>query len=172
MRLKKLDRWVSLLTNVGVLIGIVLLIFELNQNTQLMRAEISSVRAEAKAGRQMMLANSGDISRIVQTAFAAGFPAIPNAISVLTPEDRFRYGIFLQGIKEAMQNWHYQCQQELLDEEVCETAYEAEIITFLPMLSAMNIDFTNSRPSFVTEVRRIAAKTGLPAPNEDGTWNQ
>ncbi len=58
MNTDRVNDWLSLLTNVGVLIGIVLLIIELNQNTELARVEMHAMRAEAKAERQMNLANS------------------------------------------------------------------------------------------------------------------
>ena len=139
MNIDRLDRWLSLATNAGVLIGIALLIIELNQNTDLMRAEIHTMRAIAKTDRQMTLANSGEISRIAQTAFAAGFPADPAALSVLTGEERFRYAVFLQGMKEALSNWHYQCQQGLLDDELCRTGYESEVRVTMANLKGMNI---------------------------------
>ena len=53
MDIEKTNHWLTLVTNVGVLIGIGLLVYELNQNTNLMRAEMHAMRAEAKATRQM-----------------------------------------------------------------------------------------------------------------------
>jgi len=170
MNLEKVDRWISLATNAGVLIGIGLLVVELKQNTELARAEIHTMRAIAKTDRQMNLANTGEIARISQTAFAAGFPDDPQALSALAPEDRFRFNIFLQGVKEAVANWHFQCQQELLDDELCKAGYESEVKSFLPILKGMNVGLQNMRPSFIADVRRIAEAANLPMPNEDGSW--
>ena len=170
MNLDRLDKWMSVATNAGVLIGIALLIIELNQNTDLMRAEIHSMRAIAKTERQMFLANSGEMSRIAQTAAAAGFPGDPDALSVLTAEERYRYAVFMQGMKESFSNWHYQCQQGLLDDELCETGYRVDVRSLLPTLRAMNIDLKNTRASFVADLREIAQEEGLPIPNEDGSW--
>lgn len=170
MNLDRLDKWVSVATNIGVLIGIVLLIFELNQNTALMRAEISSMRAIAKTDRQMYLANSGDIARIAQTAFSNGFPNKPDALTALTPEERFRYGIFLIGLKEALTNWHYQCQEDLLDQEYCRTTFRNDVANALPIFKGMNISLAGSSQRFIEDVRAYATEAGLPVPNEDGTW--
>ena len=170
MNTDQINGWLSLLTNVGVLIGIVLLVLELNQNEELTRAQIHAMRAEAKAERQMTLANSGEISRIAQTAFAAGFPANPDGLAALTAEDRFRFAGFLQGLKEAVGNWHYQCQQGLLDDELCQSSYRAEVRQLVSMLHGMDIGLSNMRASFVADVRKIANEEGLPVPNEDGTW--
>ena len=170
MNLDRLDKWVSIATNIGVLLGILLLIFELNQNTALMRAEIHAMRAIAKTERQMFLANSGEIATIASKAFAAGFPGDENAFDVLSPEERFRYAVFMQGMKESFGNWHYQCEQGLLDEDYCTSAFVAEVRSLLPILHGMRIALTNMRPSFIADIRDIAAQQGLPVPNEDGTW--
>ena len=170
MNLERADKWISMATNIGVLAGIVLLVFELNQNTDLMRAEIHAMRAIAKTERQMFLANSGEVASIASKVFAGGFPADVNALEVLSAEERFRYLVFLEGLKESFGNWHYQCEQDLLDEEYCATAFAVEVRTLLPQLHGMKINLTNMRPSFIADIREIAAAQELPAPNEDGTW--
>ncbi|MEJ2330124.1 MAG: hypothetical protein P8Z33_09710 [Gammaproteobacteria bacterium] len=170
MTAEEINRWLSTLTNVGVLIGVVLLVIELDQNAELTRAEIHSIRAQASAERQMNLANSGEISRIFQKAFAAGFPAHPAALDVLTDEDRFRARLFIGGMKEAVANWHFQCQRGMLDKELCEASYEAQVKRLVPLLHGMNIGLGDMRRSFVADVRRIARAEGLPVPNEDGSW--
>lgn len=170
MTTDEINKWLSLLTNVGVLIGIALLVWELNQNTELARAEMHAIRADAKADRQMSLANSGEISRIAQTAFAAGFPGNPESLAALTDEDRFRFAGFLEGLKEAVANWHYLCQQDMLDDELCRSGYRSEVKRIVPMMHAMRVTFTNMRESFVADVRNIASEEGLPVPNKDGSW--
>jgi len=170
MDFDQINKWLTLLTNVGVLIGIALLVLELNQNAELTRAEMHALRADAKAERQMNLANSGEISRIAQTAFAAGFPIDPKSLDALSAEDRFRFAGFAEGLKEAVGNWHYLCQQEMLDAELCQTSYRNEVRRLIPVMHGLNIGFSNMRMSFVADVRNIATEEGLPVPNEDGTW--
>jgi len=170
MNADKVNQWLSLLTNIGVLIGIGLLVFEINQNADLMRAEMHAMRAEAKATRQMEMANSGEMVRVMSAANAAGFPRNPEALDALTPEDRLRYASFVAGLTETVQNWHYQCQQDLLDEELCRASYEPMAKGLLVSAHAMGADFTTNRPSFVSDLRRLAKDAGLPVPNEDGSW--
>jgi len=170
MNTDQINKWLTLMTNVGVLIGIALLILELNQNTELARAEMHAMRADAKAERQMNLANSGEISRIAQSAFAAGFPANSKSLDALSAEDRFRFAGFLEGLKEAVGNWHYLCQRNMLDAELCSSGYRNEVRNLVPLLHGMNVGFSNMRESFVADVRKIANEEGLPVPNEDGSW--
>ena len=172
MDIEKTNHWLTLVTNVGVLIGIALLVYELNQNTNLMRAEMHAMRAEAKATRQMEQANSGEITRIMFEARSGGFPQNSEALDVLTPLDRFRYATFTGGLAETVQNWHYQCQEELLDDELCQSGYESMAISLLRTSRGLGIDFTANRPSFVADLRRLGKEAGIPVPDEDGRWPQ
>jgi hypothetical protein len=168
--MEKLNQWLTPLTNVGVLVGIALLIYELNQNTALTRAEIHEIRAEAKTERQMYLANDGRIASIAAKLFQAGFPQDRDAMAALSYEERFRYGIFIEGLKEAVANWFFQCQLELLDEELCAAGYPAEARSLVIQAHAAGIDLTNMRDSFIADLRRLAEQEDLPMLNEDGTW--
>ena len=170
MDIEKVNHWLTLITNVGVLVGIALLIFELNQNSSLMRAEMHAIRAEAKATRQIEQANSGELIRIMYQAYSAGFPGNPAGLDVLSGEDQFRFGTFVAGLSEVVQNWHFQCQQGLLDEEICGAGYESQVKSLVSMSRGLGIGFTSSRPSFIADVRRIAAEASLPVPDEDGRW--
>ena len=170
MNIEKANHWITLITNVGVLIGIALLVLELNQNSSLMRAEMHAMRAEAKATRQIDQANSGEMIRIMYQAYAAGFPRDPAGLEALSGEDRFRFVAFLGGLNEVVQNWHFQCQEGLLDEEICGAGYESQVRGLVSMSHGLGLGFTSNRPSFIADVRRIAADAGLPVPDEDGRW--
>ena len=172
MDIEKTNHWLTLVTNVGVLIGIALLVYELNQNTNLMRAEMHAMRAEAKATRQMEQANSGEITRIMFEARSGGFPQNSEALDVLTPLDRFRLATFTGGLAETVQNWHYQCQEELLDDELCQSGYESMARSLLRTSRGLGIDFTANRPSFVADLRRLGKEAGIPVPDGDGRWPQ
>ena len=170
MDIEKANHWLTLITNVGVLIGIALLVFELNQNSNLMRAEMHAVRAEAKASRQIDQANSGEMIRIMYQAYAAGFPQDPAGLETLSGVDQFRFATFVTGLNEVVQNWHYQCQEGLLDEEICAAGYESQVRGLVSLSHGLGVGFTTNRPSFIADVRRIAADAGLPVPDEHGRW--
>jgi hypothetical protein len=165
-----ITEWLSVLTNLGVLIGVALLVVELNQNAELMRAEIHALRAEAKVDRQMSMANSGEMVRIMQLAYSAGFPTDSQGLNVLNAEERFRLAAFIAGLKEAVGNWHYQCQKGMLDDELCRSGYRAQVRNLTLMSHAMSIELTDVRESFLADIRKIASEEGLPIPNEDGSW--
>lgn len=170
MDLEKTNQWLTVLTNIGVLVGIFLLVAELNQNRELMRAQMHANRAEAKATRQIEQANSGEMLRIMYAANAAGFPNDPNALGELSGEDVFRFQAFVAGLNEIVQNWYFQCAQGLLDPGLCGTGYESQVRSLVGMSYPLGADFRNNMPGFIADVRRIATEAGLRVPEPDGTW--
>jgi hypothetical protein len=170
MDLEKTSQWLTILTNIGVLAGILLLVVELNQNRELMLAQMHASRAEAKATRQIEQANSGEMIRIMYAAYAAGFPSDPKALDQLSGEDVFRFQAFAAGLNEVVQNWHFQCRQGLLDPGLCGTGYESQLRNLIVMSRALGADFRNNMQTFIDDARRVASEADLPVPNEDGTW--
>ena len=59
MQSNKLDRWLTIGTNLSVLIGIILLIVEINQNNELVRVQIEQTRSDTYVAWQREVA-SGD----------------------------------------------------------------------------------------------------------------
>ena len=64
--MKKIDlgQALTILANVGVLIGILLLVFELSQNRQMMRAQTRNAIAETLINLRFNEANSAELNRI------------------------------------------------------------------------------------------------------------
>ena len=58
------NRWLTLGANIGVLIGIFLLVYELNQNSTLMQAQISSERSNHAIALNMSAAESTELSQV------------------------------------------------------------------------------------------------------------
>ncbi len=103
----RLNRWLTLGANVGVLIGIVLLIIELDQNRDMMRAQI---RNELARGIQELLgfavANQ-DLADLIVRA---------NTGESLSPAESMRVEYWEQLIFRYWENVHYQYRQGLYDE--------------------------------------------------------
>ncbi|HUF73497.1 MAG TPA: hypothetical protein VMR74_11420 [Gammaproteobacteria bacterium] len=75
--MKKIDlgQTINTLANLGVLIGLVLLLVQLNQNNELMRAEAQNIVAEERVSRGLAVANSGEIAAIVAKLGGTDFTA-------------------------------------------------------------------------------------------------
>ena len=64
MNLERINQLLTLLANIGVMVGIIFLIIELNQNTQALR--VNAIQNSTEVARQMvqMLAQDADVVRI------------------------------------------------------------------------------------------------------------
>jgi hypothetical protein len=64
MNLERINQLLTLLANIGVMVGIIFLIMELNQNTQALRA--NAIQNSTEVARQMvqMVAQDADVVRI------------------------------------------------------------------------------------------------------------
>ena len=66
MKSEKLNSWLSLGANLGVVFGLVLLIVEIGQNTEMMQAQINQMRADSAMNYQYAYFNSDYLPAIRQ----------------------------------------------------------------------------------------------------------
>jgi hypothetical protein len=64
MKIERVNQWLTLLANFGVMIGIIFLILELNQNTQALRANAIQNSTELAREQVMMFSQDADVVRI------------------------------------------------------------------------------------------------------------
>ena len=100
MNAEKLNAWLSLGANVGVVIGLVLLIFEISQNTEMMQAQINQSRTDTALSEQQAVYTSDHV------------PAMLVKISrgeELSDEDLIRYERFFRAFNRNQDNnlWQY-----------------------------------------------------------------
>jgi len=103
----KLTRWLSLGANLGVLAGIILLVVELDQNREMMRAQI---RHELSMGIVDLLqtpANNEQLARVLYRAHAG---------EELTAEEQFQFELRTNALFRYWEDVHYQYRVGLYDE--------------------------------------------------------
>ena len=104
-----LNSWLTLMANVGVLVGIVFLALEIQQNTEMMRAQTRDSITE----KQMMLSEWIGTNEYAAKIMAEGFPGN------LDPDsNRYTSFVFLVGgIWREWENSLYQYRMGLFSEE-------------------------------------------------------
>ncbi len=120
----KANRWLTLGANIGVLIGIILILIELNQNADLMQAQIAQSRADNRVALYREQMNSDYWPAIyVKRATAS---SSDEWIDSLTPEEyqRVRWYTLLE-IND-LRTQFLQYQQGYLDKQLFDTAVEAQ----------------------------------------------
>jgi hypothetical protein len=103
-----LNRWLTLAANLGVLVGIILLLVELDQNATMMEAQISNERSSQGIDIFMAMADSAELSQIDATLRDSGFPDDTVALEQLTPGQYRQYSWYLRAERFRLENLLYQ----------------------------------------------------------------
>ena len=72
MSLDKFNRWITVSANIGIVIGLALLIFEIKQNSELVRAQIHQSRTDAYVSNSIAFADSELLLPAYNKVLAAG----------------------------------------------------------------------------------------------------
>ena len=169
----KFNRWLTLTANLGILIGLVLLIVEIRQNTDLVRAQIAMDRTTSSIETLINVANSGAIAPINAGLHAdvAGFPMVLGWRGKLTQEEGQRYRWWLQARLYEFNNDWFQCTEGLVPAETCERELSNRMLRSIHRFYEFRIDFRRYPQSFIKEMQEIARQEDLPKINDDGTWD-
>jgi hypothetical protein len=168
---EKLKSWLALGANFGVLIGLVVLIFEIDQNTDMMRAQMhDSFTASTENVRTQIFA--ADLNKVrVRLIEADLFPVRREFIDELSVFEKLVLSDWFAVILAGNANNYYQCQEGFLDSEVCEATFNSVNEFLILGMHALDRDMRGHRSSFIAEMRRFAEEAGLPVIGEDGTWD-
>jgi hypothetical protein len=106
--MKKFDfgQIIGVLANVGALVGLLLLVYELNQNRQLTQAQIRHELAMGIVQQVGIVANNGQLASVLRRGSSG---------EELTPDERIQFNTFYNGILRYWEDVHYQYRQGLYD---------------------------------------------------------
>jgi hypothetical protein len=105
----KVNKWLTILANTGVVVGLVLLIIEIRQNTEMMRAQINQSRTEAAQSEQQAMFNSDYMPAIL---------AKHRKGEKLSDEEILRVRAYMRGFNRNMNNQLWQYNQGLPGENI------------------------------------------------------
>ena len=117
MNADSLNRWLTLSANTGVVIGLILLLVELDQNSDLVRAQIHQARSDVHIANKLEHAESEFLLPAMLNFEAAGGFADMTAMDDLSPTEARRTKEFFAARHQDYHNLFYQYQQGYLDEE-------------------------------------------------------
>lgn len=106
MNNNRLAGWLTLGANVAVLIGIVLIVVELDQNRDSMRAQTRNDLSNSIVQLMSMIASDGELASIRRRADAG---------EELSTDDEYRYTHLTIATLRYWENVHYQYRQGLYD---------------------------------------------------------
>lgn len=159
---------------IAIIAGLLLVAYELRQNSQLMRAQISMDRASMAVESWTAVANGGEIARIQAKLKQEvdGYPFEVGMSDVLTPEEYERYRMWaIVRSNEIMNDW-FQCSEGYVDEESCQRHVMTRMHLNMVRAYEFGIDYSRWPVDAVRELQPYTEEYGLPDLNDDGTWKQ
>lgn len=155
-----------------MVIGLILLVYEVRQNTNLTRAQMSMERTIATTQILADMANGGDLIPIDAKLRGRidGFPQALGWSEILTVEERRRYEFWMLLRLVEMNNDWFQCAEGLMPPDVCQRDVRANMRQTLRRFYELDISFTRSDPTFITAMQEYAHELGLPDVGDDGSW--
>ena len=158
---EKVNRWLTLGANLGVLGGIILILMGLNQNADLMKAQMTQARADNILEYYRERQHSDHWPKIAAKRRSAA--SIEEYVSSLTPEEyeRARYGLLSQ--IHDIRTQFVQYKAGYLDERIWETSTKGQIVR----LASIWPYFFDSTPDYVDlefagYLNEVAEEAGLP----------
>ena len=155
MNADNVNKWLTLSANIGVVFGLILLLIELDQNNDLVRAQIHQARADAAVARTEARADTEHLAPLLEKLLLFGGFENLSSSDELTPEEIYRFRVFLQSRHQDYDNLFYQYQQGYIDEEYYQYTVSNTIRFFSPWWDKFGIFENVRRPSFDAEIRRL-----------------
>lgn len=110
MNLDKLNRWLTLAANIGVVVGIYALVAELNHSSRLAEVSAFQNRMTEIQEANVQLSLSEDLAAILEKYESEG-------LASLSPSEFRRAEAWYSGVIYRMQGQYFQYQQGFLDRE-------------------------------------------------------
>ena len=156
MNTDTVNRWLTLSANIGVVIGLILLLIEINQNNRLLRAQIHQARSDAHVDQRVARADSEHLLAAWEKFVSAGGPEDFAAMDELTPMEVARVKEYMVARHQDYDNLFYQYQNGFLDEEYYQHRIVFPIKAYAPWWKKLGVfESGGRRPSFEAEINRI-----------------
>lgn len=156
MSADSVNRWLTLSANVGVVIGLVLLVIELNQNSSLVRAQIHQARSDSYVSNMTTLADTDNLLPAYEKLIeAGGFNSA--ALDTLNPTERARIRRYAQARLGGYDNLFYQHRLGYLDDEFYQSRVVSSIARMTPLWEEFGM-LERVTPGFAAELKRIRSE--------------
>ncbi len=137
--LDRLNRWLTLIANVGVVAGIVFLGLEIQQNSDAIKAQIYQSRAEAVQELSTTIMDSDHFAPLIAKIGSELPPADLAAMAELSVEDRLRLAAYFQWQHLQFDNQLYQNEHGFFDEEYVNSMTKPAAARFTPFWEELGL---------------------------------
>jgi hypothetical protein len=168
----RISRWLTLGANLGVLAGILLILFELNQNADLMRAQMIQARVDQITAKYDGMIHSEFWPEIWSKRRSANTDR--EWIASLTPHEYERVKYYYFREYEDLRSQYFQYVEGYVSEQYWQSAIRGQIGRMIRLMAALGESWdmeTRAKP-FPTALVRIAKEDGRATLNSDGVWTE
>ena len=109
MNLETANRWFAVVANIGVIVGIIFLAYELRQNTIATDLEVASNFQNSFTEIEMLIAGDPEFSALLIKG---------RTDAELSEHEKFRLTVFYGNVLRHWQNVYYQYYSDALDEDI------------------------------------------------------
>jgi len=138
------------------MVGLILLVVELNQNSALVRAQIHQARSDNYVSNMMDLADTEFLLPAYEKLIIAGGIDDISALDALSSTERERIRRYAQARLNGYDNLFYQYRLGYLDEEFYESKVVGSIRRVVPLWRHFGL-LKGVTPSFVTKIERVTS---------------
>ena len=153
MKSESLNSWLAIAANFGVVLGLVILIFEVNQASRIAIAEANLNRADVVSQALVEYAVSEDLARI-------DVKATEHGIETLTPVERSRLANWEAAKILRAESQYLQYSQGLLDEDFYENGFVVVVKQSLSRWDKLGV-LAATGSSFRNAIEEIKLEHGL-----------
>ena len=149
MNSNRINGWLTLGANVGVLIGIILLVIELDQSREMIRAQTRNDISQQLSNRLLLVASNSELNSATRRA------QVGEELSA--DEERQVYLYQVANLRE-WENMHYQYRHDMFDEiefEAEKTSWQFVINNNRGFASVWCQTRQNYSPMFVVEIENL-----------------
>ena len=162
MESSKLDRWLTIGTNISVLIGIVLLIVEINQNNELVRIQIEQARSDTYVAWQREIALGDHVAPLFAKLGANDGELFSNLdFEQLDRVEMERIRAIASARFYDYETLYAQYERGFVSDDYWNNRIVPAVRDWAPVWAKLfGTDELSSRKSFIDEIKRITAEQG------------
>ncbi len=162
MNSSKLDRWLTVGTNLSVLVGIVLLIVEINQNNELVRIQIEQARSDTYVAWQREVASGDHVAPLFAKLGAHDGKFFSNLdFEQLDRVEMERIRAIASARFYDYETLYAQYERGFVSEEYWRKRIVPTVRNWAPIWAKLfRTNELASRPSFIDEIKSITAEQG------------
>jgi len=147
MEFDKINKWISVLANIGVLAGIVFLALEINQNTASLRSTAYQNRTEALFDQYNMITSSDELmTGLAKMEWNTNFlNPDPSLVSSLTPEENIAVTAYFRVNWFRFDNLYFQYLEGALDTDYFQSTVVQALPGYIPWFEIFNVPMARDR---------------------------